>query len=371
MDAVIIHFHEITLKGRNRPIFESRLSENISISAEAKNIKIKSIKNTGGGFLIEPCLPVEILSKIFGIANIMPAYEVSGDFNELQKGVLKELETRKFETFRITASSEINKKLGEIVKNKTKKSVDLEHPDLTIFVEFLKGKFYFGFEKIKGAGGLPVGVSGNVVSLLSGGIDSPVASFMLMKRGCRVTFVHFHGHPYLSRASSDKAEELAKILNEYQFGSRLYLVPFGEIQKQIVLKVLPSLRVIIYRRLMLKIAEEIAKKENAKALVTGESLGQVASQTLENISVITKAASLTVLRPLLGMDKEEIIDRAKKIGTYGISILPDEDCCQLFMPKNPETKAWEEMVLAAESELEIEKIVEKGIKEAEMKVFCF
>ncbi len=382
MDAVLIHFHEITLKGRNRPLFEKRLLDNIRIAAKAKDLEIKKTTNVGGGFILQldknPTTPdfVECLSKIFGIANFMPVFRTPADLNAFKNRVLKEIKNHKFQSFRVTASradktlsftsSDINKELGEAVKNQTKAKVDLKNPEFTIFAEAIKGEIFFSFEKTKGAGGLPVGVSGNVVSLLSGGIDSPVASFMLMRRGCRVTFVHFHSHPYASRASAEKAEELAKILNEYQFGSRLYLVPFGEIQKQVVLKVPSSLRVIIYRRLMLKIAEEIAKKENAKALITGESLGQVASQTLENISVVGKASSLPVFRPLVGMDKEEIIDRAKKIGTYEISILPDEDCCQLFMPKNPETKAREEAVLAAESELGIEKIVDDGLKKMEI-----
>jgi thiamine biosynthesis protein ThiI len=298
---------------------------------------------------------------------------------ELKQMIGAEIGNYKFQSFRITAqrgdksfhltSEDINRELGAYVEEKIGARVDLKNPELTVFVEVLPKQIFFSFEKIKGVGGLPVGTAGKVVSLLSGGIDSPASSFMMMKRGCRVVFIHFHSFPYLDQSSQEKAVELAKILNQYQRGSRLYLVPFGDIQKQAVLTIPEAYRVIVYRRLMLRIAQKIAKKENAKALVTGESLGQVASQTLENISVIAKAVSLPVFRPLIGMDKEEIIKIAKKIETYNISIMPDQDCCQLFMPKHPATKSNIKNISRAESELDIEKLVSVAVENVEVKEF--
>ncbi len=192
-----------------------------------------------------------------------------------------------------------------------------------------------------------------------------------MRRGCRVIFVHFHSYPILSRASQEKARELARVLTEYQHRSRLVLVPFGEIQQQVVLSVAPPLRVVIYRRLMMRIAETIARQFRAGALVTGEVVGQVASQTIENLSAINEAAQLPVLRPLIGMDKEEITAEAQRLGTYPISIIPDQDCCTLFTPKHPATKARLEDVMRAEASLNIEEIVQRAVTAAAIEIFTF
>ena len=205
---------------------------------------------------------------------------------------------------------EINETVGRFLKTETEKRVDLDNAELEIFVEILRDRFFFSTRKIKGIGGLPVGTGGKAVSLLSGGIDSPVASFMLIKRGCSLIFAHFHSFPYADSSSKDKAVELVRNLNIYQNNSRLYLLPFGDAQKQIVLIVPEEYRVLIYRRLMMKVSSLIAEKEGAGALVTGESLGQVASQTLKNMAVVSVAADRLILRPLVGMDKEEIIERA-------------------------------------------------------------
>ena len=207
--------------------------------------------------------------------------------------------------------------------------------------------------------------------LLSGGIDSPVAGFRLMKRGCRVHFVHFHAYPILSRTSQDKTEELAQLLAQYQMRSRLYTVPFGELQQQIVISIPPPLRVVLYRRLMMRIAERLAQESGAKALISGESVGQVASQTIENLAVINEVVSLPVLRPLIGYDKEEIITEAKRLGSYSISIIPDEDCCTLFTPKSPATKARREDVERAESALPVADMVAKVIALTERQDYKF
>jgi thiamine biosynthesis protein ThiI len=206
-----------------------------------------------------------------------------------------------------------------------------------------------------------VGVSGRVACLLSGGIDSPVAAWRLMRRGCRVLLVHFHSYPILSRASQEKTRELARILSEFQFHSRLFLVPFGDIQQQVTLSVAPPLRVVIYRRLMMRIAETIARQHRAQALVTGEVVGQVASQTLENLGAINRVVTMPVLRPLIGTDKDEITAEAQRLGTYTVSIIPDQDCCTLFTPRHPATKARLLDVERAEATLPVDEIVARAM----------
>jgi thiamine biosynthesis protein ThiI len=242
---------------------------------------------------------------------------------------------------------------------------------LTIHVEALTDDAFYYFGKELGPGGMPVGVSGRVACLLSGGIDSPVAAWRLMRRGCRVLLVHFHSYPILSRASQEKARELARLLTQFQFHSRLFLVPFGEIQQQVTLSVAPPLRVVIYRRLMMRIAERLARDHKAQALVTGEVVGQVASQTLENLSAINRVVSMPVLRPLIGMDKDEITAESQRLGTYPISIIPDQDCCTLFTPRHPATKARNDDVERAESTLPIDEIVERAVTAVAVEEFEF
>src|SRR5258706_1358721 len=243
--------------------------------------------------------------------------------------------------------------------------------EFTVTVEILPRDGFLGFNKLPGAGGSPVGASGRVASLISGGFDSPVASYRMMQRGCRLVFVHFHSAPYQDKPSQEKVRDLVALLTRHQFKSRLYMVPFGEIQRQIVAAVARPLRVVLYRRMMLRIGEAIARKEKAKALVTGESLGQVASQTLDNMAVIQQAAQLPILRPLVGMDKQEIVDQARRIGTFDISAVPDQDCCQLFVPKHPATKARYDEVEADEAKLDLQALLRYGLDNACMEEFSF
>ncbi|MGH7429626.1 MAG: tRNA uracil 4-sulfurtransferase ThiI, partial [Candidatus Methylomirabilaceae bacterium] len=268
-------------------------------------------------------------------------------------------------------SQEINQVIGAALKRASGAKVDLSNPDLTVYIEVLPDEAFYYFEKIQGPGGLPVGVSGMVVCLLSGGIDSPVAAYRMLRRGCRAVFVHFHSQPFADRTSQDKAIDLARLLTRYQFASRLYLVPFGEIQQEVVARAPGRFRVLVYRRLMLRIAEEILRKEGAQALVTGESLGQVSSQTIENISAIEEAATWPILRPLIGLDKDEITEQAQRIGTYETSTRPDEDCCSMFTPRQVVTRATDQEVSLAERGLDLEPLVQRGFAAARLVELSF
>jgi thiamine biosynthesis protein ThiI len=266
---------------------------------------------------------------------------------------------------------EIDREVGGRVKAAFGANVNLGSPEVTVHIEVLPREAFVYVDRIDGPRGVPVGTGGRVAVLLSGGIDSPVSGYRMIKRGCRAIFVHFHGEPFLSRASQQKAKELVELLTRYQYGSWLYLVKFGEFQREIMLSTPAPLRVVLYRRLMLRIASAIAARRRARALVTGESLGQVASQTLANISVIEQASEFPVLRPLIGMDKEEIIVQAKSIGSYDISILPDQDCCQLFIPNHPATKTRLREVEKAEESLDLQVMVQSAVDEAEEVWFEF
>jgi len=266
---------------------------------------------------------------------------------------------------------DIEKALGAAVCDRTGKKVSLKHPDVTIYVELLSKDAFCSAEKIEGPGGMPVGVSGQVACLISGGIDSPVAAYRMMKRGCLASFIHFSGRPLVSRASEEKVHELVRHLTTFQYDSRLYVIPFGAIQRDIILSAPAPLRIVLYRRMMIRIAEELARKEQCWALVTGDSLGQVASQTPQNLCVIEAAAELPILRPLIGMDKREIIDEARRLGTYETSIEPDQDCCKLFVPPHPSTKTRLDDVLKVERMIDVSDLVKRGVENAELTELSF
>jgi len=373
---LIVHYHEIILKGKNRYIFVNKLIENLKDVLNPAGVK--GIREEQGRIIgdiphgIDLNTIKERTSRVFGIANFAMASATDTHVEAIKNGALKQLEREAFDTFRVStkrvykkyplSSMEVDRLVGAYIKEKMGKSVDLTHPQKTLFVEILKDRAYLYTERFHGAGGLPVSTGGTLVSLLSGGIDSPVAAYRMMKRGCKIIFVHFHSYPYLSRTSQEKVQDIVEILSQYQGASKLYLVPFGDIQKEIVLSVPHKYRIVLYRRMMMRIAGRIATNEKALALVTGESLGQVSSQTLENITTIEQAAPLPVMRPLIGMDKQEIIDQAKSIGTYEISIIPDQDCCQLFIPKHPAVRTHTGEIEKIESSLPIEELIEMGIK---------
>lgn len=385
MDSVLIRYHEIALKKGNRAYFTELLKRNL-LSA-VKDLGVKDVRSLPARLLltfktdIDPQTAINRVAAVFGIANFSLVERTARDIEDLRARILSSLKDFRFSSFRIETqrgdktfsltSPEINRLLGAAVKESSGARVDLSNAEFTVLVEILPRDAFFGFNKIPGPGGLPVGASGRVVSLISGGIDSPVAAYRMMQRGCRLIFVHFHSAPYLDKTSQEKVRKLVTELTRRQFQSRLYLVPFGEIQRQIVAAVNRPLRVVLYRRMMLRIAEAVAKSEKAKALVTGESLGQVASQTLENMTVIQQAATVPILRPLVGMDKQEIIDQARRIGTFDISSIPDQDCCQLFVPKHPATKANLREVEEAESRYDVNELVRLGVDNAAKEEFSF
>lgn len=385
MNSVVVHYQEIALKGRNRPWFIGRLVRNIRIATADLDVervvtKMGRIEIMLGG--PEAWAPVaERLRHVFGIANFSRAALVPLDIDGIANAILADLGDLEVSTFRVSAkradkrfpltSPQIEREVGGRIKEAKGWTVDLDDPEFTIHIEALTGEAFYYFGKEAGPGGMPTGVSGRVVALLSGGIDSPVACYRLMKRGCRVIPVHFHSYPILSRASQEKVRELAAILTRYQQFTRLYMVAFGEIQQQVMLAVAPPLRVVIYRRLMLRIAQAIAHKAHAGALVTGEVIGQVASQTLENMATIGAVSALPVFRPLIGMDKDEITAEAQRLGTFQISIIEDQDCCQLFTPKHPATKARREDIEAAERALPIDDFVAQAVAAAVVEDFNY
>jgi thiamine biosynthesis protein ThiI len=385
MHSVVVHYQEIALKGNNRPWFVARLVRNLKRALSDLDVRV--VRALMGRIEIE--LGPETswdsakarVSKVFGAGNFARAGRAPLDVEAIAAAILRDLGDREARTFRVSArradkrfpltSPQIEREVGGRIKQARGWTVDLEEPELTIHVEALTSDAFYFFGKERGAGGLPVGTSGRVVCLLSGGIDSPVAAWRMMRRGCRALFVHFHSYPILSRASQEKARELTRLLTHYQYDSRLFLVPFGEIQQRVVLAVPPPLRVVIYRRLMMRIAEAIARAHRGQALVTGEVVGQVASQTVENLTSIDSVATMPVLRPLIGMDKEEITAEAQRLGTYPVSIIPDQDCCTLFTPRHPATKARWIDVQRAESALPIGEIVDEAAAAAALEEFHF
>ena len=385
MNSLLVHYQEIALKGRNRPWFVARLVRNLREATSDLGVRDVRVLMGRIELVLGPEAPWERVrdrvARVFGVGNFARAGRTPLDVDAIAAEILRDLEGRETSSFRVSAkradkrfpltSPQIEREVGGRIKDARGWRVDLDHPELTIHVEALTTEAFYSFGKERGAGGLPVGSGGRVACLLSGGIDSPVAAWRMMRRGCRVLLVHFHSYPILSRASQEKTRELARLLTQYQFRSRLFLVPFGDIQQRIVLAVAPPLRVVIYRRFMMRIAERIARQQHARALVTGEVVGQVASQTIENLSAIDEVASMPVLRPLIGMDKEEITAQAERLGTYPISIIPDQDCCTLFTPKHPATKARRADVEAAERELPIDDIVRDAVAAASVERFRF
>ena len=381
----LVRYHEIALKGRNRPFFVRRLARNLSrASSDLGRVEVRSLP---GRLVVRMDDSVSWdqlrgrIESVFGVANFSSVTEAPRELEQLKRALVPALENRSERTFAVRTrradkqfamtSGEIERELGAAICSGTDLRVDLDAPEVTVHVEVMKDRIYYSFDKIPGPGGMPVGTSGSVAALLSGGIDSPVAAQRMMRRGCRVVFVHFHAFPLQDRTTIDKAVRLVEILTRLQYKSRLLLVPFGAVQQAIVAHCPAPLRVVLYRRFMVRIAEALVPRHRVKALVTGESLGQVASQTLDNISVIDEISTRPILRPLVGMDKQEITAEAERCGTFEVSTLPDQDCCQLFMPRSPATAASLPKVEQAEAQLDIAGLVEAAVRETERQGFRF
>ncbi len=382
----IVHYHEIGLKGRNRSLFENILVRNMTIALTGAGagkprklpgrVLVPLDAGADHGFVAER------LTHVFGIANVGLGVGVHAvDADALREIAWDVVRDRDFATFAVRArkahsdfplsAREINEKVGAYLLERSGKRVNLSEPDLTCHIEIVGDLVIVYADRVRGAGGLPVGSSGKVVALMSSGIDSPVAAARMMRRGSRVVFAHFHSQPFTDASSERQTAEIVEILTRYQYASTLYSIPLAPSQQQIAVTAPESLRTLLYRRMMMRIATEIAHRESAGALVTGDSLGQVASQTLENLGVVEDAAGLPVLRPLVGRDKEEIVAEATSLGTFTVSRAPCQEACVLFEPKRPATKATIPQARAAEAGLDLDPLVMSAISDAEVRTFRF
>ncbi len=369
----LVHYHEIGLKGKNRSIFENQLVTNLKCAL--RDTPLKCVKRICGYILVTfeggaTRDYQDLIGKVPGVARVSLAHECPRDLAEYSQAAIVSLgEAGSFSTFKVHAHKsstdypvhtlDINRQVGAaLCEAFPDKKVDVHNPDVTVHVNIVQGSVYVYAVSERGAGGLPVGTAGKVVTLLSSGFDSPVATWMLGRRGAICVPIHFSGRPMVSDTSEWLTQDIVKALAPSGVVGRLYVVPFGARQREISLAVDQKLRIITYRRVMFSVAERIARIEGAKALVTGESLGQVASQTLENIAAVDETVSMPVLRPLIGSDKQEIIERAQQIGTYDISCQTAPDCCTLFMPRRPETHAKRDEVHEAWDSFDHEAMIE-------------
>lgn len=383
----LVHYHEIGLKGHNRVRFERLLAKNLV--STLSSCDVESVERISGHL----CVTVSdadqldrirtLVAATPGVVRVSLGWRCGRDLDEICAYARAALfDNEGFSTFKVaahrsntdfpTSSMEMNRIVGAyLCEAAPDAKVRMKDPDVTVHVDVVQGSSYVYSRTYPGVGGLPVGSAGRVVSLLSAGIDSPVATWRVVHRGAVAICVHFSGRPQTSSASEELVADIVDQLRPTAGIARLYVIPFGDYQRQIALKVPPKLRVVMYRRLMFAVAERIAKLEGAGALVTGESLGQVASQTLDNIRATDEVCRLPVFRPLIGADKQEIMDRARRLGTYDISIRNQEDCCTLFMPRNPETHAHPDEVHEAWEQLPVEEWVDDIVAQAEVSdCFC-
>lgn len=381
----IVRCGEVALKGMNKPYFERMLVERIkkllrkfdgvSVKRQEGLIFVRADKKLDKNAIIKE------ISKVFGVASISPAVECESTMEAIGAAaveyMLEAIEERGIKTFKVEAkradknfpvkSPDIGRRIGaDVLKGCKVLKVDVHHPECLLFVDVRHDKSYIYQDKIQGFGGLPLGTNGKGMTLLSGGIDSPVATWMMAKRGMMIEAVHFHSYPYTSQRAREKVEALASIVATYCGRYKMHVINLLPIQEKIVENCPEEETTILVRRFMMRIAERIAADTDCSMLITGENLGQVASQTAEALVVTDQSVSMPVMRPLIAMDKVDIMDKAQEIGTYETSIQPYEDCCTVFLPKHPVTKPKLERILASESKLECEALIAAAVKSEEI-----
>lgn len=378
-DCILVHYGELALKGLNRPYFERKLIENMGRALDGQ--EYGKIRKLQGRILIElneksnPNVIEESLKRVFGIAWFAFYHATEAEKESIKKCIKEKITLADGEKVKVSTtradktlpftSMDLNRELGEYLVKNFNVKISMKAPEKEILIELVEGKAYIADKKIKGLYGLPVGVSGKVLHLLSGGIDSPVAAWLLMKRGCTVDFLHFHAFEKFDEKRNAKILDLARVLKKYCFKARVFFVPFYPFEAEAV-EAPMRYRLILFRRFMVRVAEKIAKTHGISALGSGENLAQVSSQTLENIAIINSVASMPILRPLLTYEKNETVNLAKQIGTFEVSVKPYKDCCSLFIAKHPATKAKLEVVEAIESKLNLEEAIKESIEKTEI-----
>ncbi len=374
---ILIKYGELTTKKANRNLFVNYLYQNICDKLKDYNVKI--IKNRVRMYIetsdnIDEI--VEILSKIFGIHSIVIAYKVDTNTEVIKENVLEIIKTIDFKTFKVETkrcdknfeipSMEFNNIIGGLIlKNKDNVKVDVHNPEYILKIEIRDSYTYIYSKEIKGAGGYPTGVAGKGLLMLSGGIDSPVSGYLAMKRGIKLECIYFESPPHTSIQAKNKVKKLVEILTDYQCEIKLNVVNFTKIQEEIYKNIDPSYMITIMRRMMYRISEKVMKKHNLLVLINGESVGQVASQTLTSMQVINNVTNVPVIRPVACLDKLEIIDIAKKINTYETSILPYEDCCTIFLPKHPVINPELEKAIKFENSFDYKKLIDEAVENIE------
>ena len=375
---IIVHYGEIGLKGDNRPFFERKLIDNIKHTLS--NVAYRSIKRISGRILIELLdqsdndALTKGLNHVFGISYFCFVVNTTHNIEDIQKTAVDLVTGREKTTVYVTTkrsnkqfpltSPDLNRTIGKYIAEKTEHTIDYVNAELILYMEIVEKYCFMYTEKIEGLKGLPVGVSGKVVSLISGGIDSPVAAYLAMKRGCAVKFVHFYNETINTKESIEKIKQLVDILATYNINTTLYLIPFKDIQFEIMKTVPRKYRMLLYKRFMYTIGARIARKEKALAVVTGDNIAQVSSQVIPNLKVIWDASDLLVISPLLTYDKQEIVNLGEKIGTYEVSIQPYEDCCSYMIARHPELNADKDIIDKLETRIDIEELIFKAVKSA-------